>query len=179
MDTKDFKKGGEAFYVDFSCRMFRSPKIEKTRVAEVWNDHVEDVQGRCFEKDVMDGRYGLAEKGRFNDCFLCPTEQDAMDMVEYKKLFLWLTYFRPQKKQVSLEDLRVVRTILDPDYKPKTQKSRLKAVNIKWDIDEEEDLEYLPDEIMIPGNVKDREEISDYLSDLTGFCHKGFDLIEI
>ena len=50
----------------------------------------------------------------------------------------------------------------------------MKAVEIKWDIDTKEDLEFLPKEIEIPEGMTDEEEISDYISDLTGFCHKGF-----
>ena len=56
----------------------------------------------------------------------------------------------------------------------------MKAINIKWDIDCPEDLENLPEEIEIPDNLLDYEyedEISDYITDLTGFCHYGFDLV--
>lgn len=55
----------------------------------------------------------------------------------------------------------------------------MKAVNIKWDTDGDmELLEKLPTEIEIPEDMEDEEEISDYLSDETGFCHCGFDLAE-
>lgn len=54
----------------------------------------------------------------------------------------------------------------------------MKAFNIIWDVDNEKDLENLPAEIEIPDGMTNEEEISDYLSDLTGFCHKGFELIE-
>lgn len=54
----------------------------------------------------------------------------------------------------------------------------MKAVNIDWDVDEIEDLDYLPTEIEIPKRLKEIEEISDYISDETGFCHKGFKIIE-
>ena len=53
----------------------------------------------------------------------------------------------------------------------------MKVVNIDWDVDYEDDLEFLPTEIEIPNGMKDENEISDYLSDMTGFCHKGFNLI--
>lgn len=52
----------------------------------------------------------------------------------------------------------------------------LKAFNIEWDVDFAEDLESLPTEVQIPAGMTDTEEISDYLSNLTGFCHKGFEL---
>ncbi len=56
----------------------------------------------------------------------------------------------------------------------------MKAVNIIWDVDNKKDLKHLPKEIEIPDWIDkdDEEEISDYLSDVTGFCHKGFELIE-
>ena len=56
----------------------------------------------------------------------------------------------------------------------------MKAVNIKWDVDYPEDLENLPTEFEIPKELEDYEyedEISDYLSDVTGFCHYGYDLV--
>lgn len=54
----------------------------------------------------------------------------------------------------------------------------MKAINIKWDVDFKEDLEGLPTEIEIPEGITDEEEISDYISDETGFCHCGFELID-
>lgn len=54
----------------------------------------------------------------------------------------------------------------------------MKAINIIWTVDYEEDLKALPKEITIPENMTDEDEISDYISDMTGFCHEGFDLID-
>lgn len=62
----------------------------------------------------------------------------------------------------------------------------MKAMNIKWDTDGDEELaKELPDTIEIPeelaNEAKDlndeNEAISDYLSDVIGFCHYGFDLV--
>lgn len=53
----------------------------------------------------------------------------------------------------------------------------MKAINIKWDVDYEEQLEDLPTEIEIPNGMEDEEEISDYITDETGFCHYGFELV--
>lgn len=53
----------------------------------------------------------------------------------------------------------------------------MKAINIEWDVDYLEDLENLPQEIEIPNGIED-DEISDYISDYTGFCHKGFKLTD-
>ena len=62
----------------------------------------------------------------------------------------------------------------------------LKAINIKWDIDRDKKVfNELPTEMIIPDELeemykKDKEfaleEISDWLSDETGFCHAGFEI---
>lgn len=57
----------------------------------------------------------------------------------------------------------------------------MKAVNIEWDVDYDEDdilLEELPTEIEIPSGIRDTDEITEYLSNVTGFCHKGYHLVE-
>lgn len=54
----------------------------------------------------------------------------------------------------------------------------MKAINIEWDTDGDmELLKQLPTEIEIPEEIVDEDEISDYLSDQTGFCHYGFEVI--
>ena len=62
----------------------------------------------------------------------------------------------------------------------------LKAINIKWDTDgDKEVFNEFPTEMIIPDELeemykKDKEfaleEISDWLSDETGFCHGGFEI---
>ena len=64
----------------------------------------------------------------------------------------------------------------------------MKAINIKWDTDgNEKVLQDLPTEIIIPDYLEklyesDREnaleEISDWLSEETGFCHDGFEIVD-
>lgn len=51
----------------------------------------------------------------------------------------------------------------------------IKATNIIWDLDGEDNVS-LPTQIDIPDGMEDEEEISDYLSEVTGFCHKGFSI---
>ena len=53
----------------------------------------------------------------------------------------------------------------------------MKAIGILWDIGSPDALNQLPTEVNIPPQLKTEEDISDYLSDLTGFCHKGFRLV--
>ena len=52
------------------------------------------------------------------------------------------------------------------------------AINIKWSVDNLEDLEHLPTVIDIPADMAE-DDVADYISDLTGFCHYGFDLVQI
>ena len=64
----------------------------------------------------------------------------------------------------------------------------LKAINIKWDTDgDKEVFNELPTEMIVPEELeemykKDKEyaleEISDWLSDETGFCHGGFEIVK-
>ena len=55
----------------------------------------------------------------------------------------------------------------------------MKAVNIQWDTDGDQKLfDSLPSEIEIPESLTDEDEITDYLSDQTGFCHFGYQIEE-
>lgn len=53
----------------------------------------------------------------------------------------------------------------------------LKATNILWDTDYDDDGE-LPTEIDIPEGMTDEDEISDYLSEVAEYCHQGYVLEE-
>ena len=83
------------------------------------------------------------------------------------------------------------------DMKREWRKTKMKAVNIKWDVtdgtedmtkeDMDEILSTLPTEVEIPDNLIDNNEdfdedyyysdISDWLSDEYGFCHDAFELV--
>jgi hypothetical protein len=53
----------------------------------------------------------------------------------------------------------------------------MKAINIEWAVDDKSELWDLPTEIEIPEDIEgDDDAISDYLSDMTGYCHLGFSL---
>lgn len=56
----------------------------------------------------------------------------------------------------------------------------MKATNIIWDVDAEDEVttDELPKEVKIPDGMTDEEEISDYITNETGFCHKGFSIEE-
>lgn len=53
-----------------------------------------------------------------------------------------------------------------------------KAINIIWDLDFEEDKDFLPTEIFIPEEIGEND-IEDYISNVTDYCHKGFDIVEV
>ena len=50
--------------------------------------------------------------------------------------------------------------------------------NILWDTDDIENKEELdlPDDIYVPDNMSE-DEISDLLTEMTGYCHKGFSVV--
>lgn len=52
-----------------------------------------------------------------------------------------------------------------------------KATEIIWDVDDGEELDSIPSEVEIPDEIGE-DEVSDYLSDVTGYCHKCFVLEE-
>lgn len=62
----------------------------------------------------------------------------------------------------------------------------MKATCIKWDTDgDKELLEELPKEVDVPESIVrnengeiDYDGIGDYLSDVTGFCHEEFKLVD-
>lgn len=54
---------------------------------------------------------------------------------------------------------------------------KLIAIDIEWDIEKDNTIE-LPKTIKIPDGLENEDDISDYLSEQTGFCHKGFSLKE-
>ena len=56
--------------------------------------------------------------------------------------------------------------------------SKLIATTIEWDKDKDDSIE-LPQTIEIPEGMIDEDEISDYLSEQTGYCHKGFTLVNV
>lgn len=66
------------------------------------------------------------------------------------------------------------------------RRKNMRAINIEWDNDGDEMIAAdLPKEIEIPKELAENtdpddyeEEISDYISDQTGFCHFGFELVE-
>lgn len=53
----------------------------------------------------------------------------------------------------------------------------LRATNILWDVDYDDNGE-LPTQIDIPEEMTDEDEITEYLSQVTGFCHEGYTLEE-
>ena len=54
----------------------------------------------------------------------------------------------------------------------------LKVINIEWNTDNEHNLQNaLPKEIDIPESINTMDDISDYISDETGFCNIGFELV--
>lgn len=85
---------------------------------------------------------------------------------------------QPEKRErIDLQKLKANKIEGDSDM-------TMKATKIKWDIDYDDNGD-LPTEIEIPEDVVkeatnedgiDDEVISDYITDLTGYCHCGFEI---
>ena len=61
----------------------------------------------------------------------------------------------------------------------------MKAVNIIWDTDGDDELRkelprtiQIPDEMIAEDGTVDEDEIADYLSNQTGFCHFSYYLVD-
>ena len=92
-------------------------------------------------------------------------------------------FFIPDEKPTPLDKLiafpeAYVRDVIisiddntdtaDPDGAPY-------VYDIDWDTDgDAETAKTLPLVVFLPAGMDDEDDISDYLSDLTGFCHNGF-----
>lgn len=69
----------------------------------------------------------------------------------------------------------------------KTRKFRV--YDIKWDLDDLEDVNRVPNEMIVEVSAEDVDDlndeedvdyyISDYISDEVGFCHAGYECTEI
>lgn len=92
------------------------------------------------------------------------TEEGALNFIGYHDKTV--ISCREQDAAVLLGTLPV------GEYLFNIRPAKLKATNIDWDTDGE-DVD-LPTEIDIPEGMTDEDDISDYISDKTGFCHKGF-----
>ena len=101
-------------------------------------------------------------------------EKYGTELREPDNALLWLV----KQQGYSIEDLKGVygeyKAFIEENYYPNGSPKGVKATNIDWDVDREEDREFLPTEIEIPEGMEDKDEISDYLSDETGF----FDFIK-
>lgn len=77
----------------------------------------------------------------------------------------WRGYFEPYSFEVHQCLTEIVKLV------------KYEINKIQWDIDPEDaDSVKLPNEIQIPSGIENEEDISDYISDVTGFCHKGFEV---
>lgn len=73
----------------------------------------------------------------------------------------------------EIEEVNVDRKELKGKNVIKGSTRPLVATDIEWDIDEDEEVN-LPNTIRIPDSITDIEEIGDYITNQTGYCHFGF-----
>ncbi len=79
---------------------------------------------------------------------------------------------------IDPEDWQIIANVhdayTDARYTGKRECSVTRAINIQWDTDGQDVA--LPTELDIPDGIVDEDEISDYISAVTGFCHTGFQI---
>lgn len=129
-----------------------------------------------------DELYALCNR---NNWFTCGTNK------QYQKLFEANEELKPLEIIATIiyicsDDSETYDSILETLNEIKNGcKKRFRAVDIEWDIDEDDD-SVLPTEVDISEDIVDVDEeddyldsISDYLSDKFGYCHKGFRLEKV
>lgn len=73
----------------------------------------------------------------------------------------------------GMDEIEIVRAGYNGGASDEPNHKTMKATHIEWDIDDINEEITLPSEIEIPDNM-DKDKIADYLSDMTGYCHKGY-----
>lgn len=157
-------------------------KLYDECLIEAGEENADDVTAGA---DTLFEEYASAE--HIVGYYLCNYEDSALSAWKNN-----LSYAIERWKNETDTDKEVtaILTGLFPELSSeKEHQIRLKAVGIEWDVtDGAEDmtqeeineiLETLPTEIEIPNGMTDEDEISDYISNETGFCHYGFHLISV
>lgn len=146
----------------------RYAEITKQTLTELYeleklptNQHPEVIE-------FVKGKLGLTESKQVNNM-----------KIKYSKIYDKYQVITPDGR--VLEEFDTEKEATDwaseqKDFvaKKEVAESKRKAVNIKWDTDGE--VVDLPTEIEIPNDIKDEDDISDYITDKTGFCHTGFEI---
>lgn len=109
---KDFAQLDEAYRVDLKIGRNSEPEIKKVKVAKTGRVYVTDNYRRRFKES--ESEFGL-ESEQYNGEFLCPSPKHAEELIEYHRLQVWLSRFSPFFTECSLEQLRAVKEILEPD----------------------------------------------------------------
>lgn len=99
-------------------------------------------------------------------------------------LTAWCVYEKDGKElgihqspwSLSPEDVQAIIACIPDRLKPE---SGLCACDIQWDADDQDDIKNLPGSLLLPPGMTDKDEISEYLTKTTGFCHKGFGWTEV
>lgn len=134
-------------YVDYVSKFFEEKEDAEAAVFQCVNDEVESLNSGDAEGE-----------------FIATFEDES----HYAVVNFW--------EGEDCEGNRDYRPVTIYDILEMPEQTFFKAKNIQWDTDGEDPKELgLPDEIEIPEELfGDEDGISDYLSDETGFCHKGF-----
>lgn len=117
MTIKDFEVGQTAYILHMFTGRNHKPVIIETAVEKIGRKYVTVQHGKKYEEDSSDNPYGLIETSDWGDrTFLCPSRTDAEMYVERHQLRIWLYSIGGYgRAQYTLEQLRQVKTILEPE----------------------------------------------------------------
>lgn len=117
MTIKGFEKGQVAYILNMHKGYNRAPTITETSVTAIGRKYVTVSNGNRYETD-NGNPYGLEEVIDLgNRTILCPSKTDAEMYIEWKQLEIWLSKISPAYKTYTLEQLRQVKAILEPEKK--------------------------------------------------------------
>lgn len=129
---------------------------------EKWNTFFTDMKEGLPESDIDSGNLAYIREDLFKS------------LKEYLPENTKINYLYRDASNYKVYNSAVVAGKITDEQ----ENQIMKAINIKWDIEEGIKDVKLPTEIEIPKGMTDLDDISDYISDVTGFCHEGFELVE-
>lgn len=123
--------------------------------------------------DEYDGEFISEDKSETDDLFNEIKENGQINQVfqYYAK-----TWEMDEDGNYLEGDTEVYYTEGDPLEESNKLTEKLVAYDIQWETDYEEDKDNLPTEIEIPDNITEESDITEYLSNVTGYLHNGYKL---
>lgn len=120
-----------------------------------------------------DGEFISEDKSEADDLFNEIKENGQLNQVSQYYAKTWEI---DEDGNYTEGDVEVYYTEGDSLEESNKLTEKLVAYDIQWETDYEEDKDNLPTEIEIPDNITEESDITEYLSDVTGYLHNGYKL---